>query len=82
MIYMDSDLQDPPELIPELLRRWRQGADVVHTVRTRRHHENALKTLMTWLAYRIIRTGSDVRLPVDAGDFRPLPAGPCCLDWI
>jgi dolichol-phosphate mannosyltransferase len=72
VIYMDADLQDPPEVIPQLLARWRGGADVVHTVRTRRHGENALKMWATRLAYRIIQSGSAIELPVDAGDFKLL----------
>jgi len=71
-IIMDADLQDPPEVIPQLLEKWRAGADVVHTVRTRRHGENALKMMMTRLAYRIIHLGSSIELPVDAGDFKLL----------
>ena len=69
---MDADLQDPPEVIPALIDRWRQGADVVHTVRTRRHGENALKMAATRLAYRLIQFGSSIELPVDAGDFKLL----------
>jgi dolichol-phosphate mannosyltransferase len=72
VIYMDADLQDPPELIPELLARWRGGADVVHTVRTRRHGEHPLKMWATRLAYRVIQYGSAIELPVDAGDFKLL----------
>jgi polyisoprenyl-phosphate glycosyltransferase len=72
IIYMDSDLQDPPEVIPKLIERWRQGADVVHTVRTHRHGESALKMAATRLAYRIIQLGSSIELPVDAGDFKLL----------
>ena len=72
VVYMDADLQDPPEVIPELIARWRAGADVVHTVRTRRHGENALKMLATRMAYRIIQFGSSIELPVDAGDFKLL----------
>ena len=72
VVYMDADLQDPPELIPALIDRWRQGADIVHTVRTRRHGENALKMAATRLAYRLIHLGSSIRLPVDAGDFKLL----------
>ena len=71
-IIMDADLQDPPEVIPQLLEKWRAGADVVHTVRTRRHGESALKMMMTRLAYRIIHLGSSIELPVDAGDFKLL----------
>ena len=72
VVYMDADLQDPPELIPALIDRWRQGADVVHTVRTHRHGENPLKMAATRLAYRLIHFGSSIRLPVDAGDFKLL----------
>jgi glycosyltransferase involved in cell wall biosynthesis len=72
VVYMDADLQDPPEVIPRLIERWRQGADVVHTVRTHRHGENALKMAATRLAYRLIQFGSSIELPVDAGDFKLL----------
>ena len=72
VVYMDADLQDPPEVIPALLERWRQGADIVHTVRTRRHGEHPLKMAATRLAYRLIHFGSSIRLPVDAGDFKLL----------
>ncbi len=72
VVYMDADLQDPPEVIPKLIDRWRQGADVVHTVRTRRHGENALKMAATRVAYRLIQFGSSIELPVDAGDFKLL----------
>ena len=72
IIYMDADLQDPPEVIPALLDRWRQGADVVHTVRTQRRGESALKMLATRLAYRVIQSGSAIELPMNAGDFKLL----------
>jgi glycosyltransferase involved in cell wall biosynthesis len=72
VVYMDADLQDPPEVIPELLARWRAGADVVHTVRTRRHGESPTKMFATRIAYRIIQYGSSIELPVDAGDFKLL----------
>jgi glycosyltransferase involved in cell wall biosynthesis len=72
VIYMDSDLQDPPEMIPAMLERWRQGAEVVHTVRTERRGESPLKMWATRLAYRVIQSGSAIELPVDAGDFKLL----------
>ncbi len=72
VIYMDADLQDPPEVIPLLLERWRSGADVVHTVRTHRRGESALKIGATRLAYRLIQHGSTIDLPVDSGDFKLL----------
>jgi len=72
VVYMDTDLQDPPEVIPQLLKAWRDGADVVHTVRTRREGENGLKTWLVGRAYRIIRFGATIELPVEAGDFKLL----------
>ena len=72
VVYMDADLQDPPEVIPQLIERWRGGADVVHTVRTRRHGEHPLKMRLTRLAYRVIHYGSSIELPIDAGDFKLL----------
>jgi dolichol-phosphate mannosyltransferase len=72
VIYMDTDLQDPPEVIPQLLAAWRQGAEIVHTVRTRREGESRLKTWLVGRAYRLIRFGATIELPVDAGDFKLL----------
>jgi polyisoprenyl-phosphate glycosyltransferase len=71
-IIMDADLQDPPEVVPQLIDKWRAGADVVHTVRTHRHGESAVKMMLTRLAYRIIHLGSSIELAVDAGDFKLL----------
>jgi dolichol-phosphate mannosyltransferase len=70
MVLMDADLQDPPELIPTLVERWREGADVVYTVRTARHGEPFLKPFFTRVAYRLVRAGAEIPLPVEAGDFR------------
>ena len=72
VVYMDADLQDPPEVIPRLIEHWQAGADVVHTVRTRRRGENAVKMRLTRFAYRLIQSGSSIELPVDAGDFKLL----------
>ena len=72
VVIMDADLQDPPEVIPQLVEKWRAGANVVHTVRTRRHGERPLKMVLTRLAYRIIHMGSSIELAVDAGDFKLL----------
>ena len=72
IVYMDADLQDPPEIIPTLLSEWQKGADVVHTLRSRREGESQMKMRLTALAYRIIRSGSTLALPVDAGDFKLL----------
>jgi len=72
VIYMDTDLQDPPEVIPKLIACFRNGADVVHTVRTQRRGESALKMWATRLAYRVIQSGAQIQLAVDAGDFKLL----------
>lgn len=72
VIYMDSDLQDPPELIPGLIKKWQEGAEVVHTIRTKRHGENFLKMWLTRKAYKIINYISDIKLHENAGDFKLL----------
>ncbi|MBT7525696.1 MAG: glycosyltransferase family 2 protein, partial [Rhodospirillales bacterium] len=72
VVFLDSDLQDPPELIPELVGEWHKGADVVHTVRRQRDGETRARTALTSLAYRFINICSDINLPVDAGDFKLL----------
>jgi len=71
-IYMDSDLQDPPEIIPELIKKFENGVDVVHTKRTKRLGENKFKMFLTKLAYLAINITSDIPLAVDAGDFKLL----------
>lgn len=72
VVYMDADLQDPPELIPELVARWREGADVVYTVRTARHGEHPGKMWLTRMAYRAVGRLSEIELPEEAGDFKLL----------
>ena len=72
VIYMDSDLQDPPEIIPQMVYEWNNGADIVHTVRTQRHGESASKMWITKMAYKAINVFSDVYLIENAGDFKLL----------
>ena len=72
VIYMDADLQDPPEIIPQLIQKWRDGADVVYTTRISRKGESSIKMWITKCAYRMIRCVSNVDLPVDSGDFKLL----------
>lgn len=69
---IDADLQDPPEVIPALLARWRAGADVVYAVRTKRSGESRFKLVSAALFYRVIRWLADVDIPMDVGDFRLL----------
>jgi dolichol-phosphate mannosyltransferase len=71
-ILMDADLQDPPELLPELIGRWREGYQVVYAVRTERAGESWFKTATASLFYRVIYRITDVRIPFDSGDFRLL----------
>jgi glycosyltransferase involved in cell wall biosynthesis len=74
VVYMDADLQDPPELIPEMLREWRSepGVGVVHTVRNDRAGESWLKLAITRVGYRILHMSSTIKLPMEAGDFKLL----------
>ena len=72
VVYMDADLQDPPELIPEMLEARRQGADVVNTIRTKRKGENPLKMWLTKRAYGIINRVADIDIPPNSGDFKLL----------
>ncbi len=72
-VYMDADLQDPPELIPEMLKAMReQNADVVHTVRRSRQGESAFKLYITKIGYRVLNRYSNVPIPQEAGDFKLL----------
>jgi len=70
LVTMDCDLQDPPELLPEMLAKWAAGADVVHATRSRRLGEPFVKKLVTKCAYRIINALADIELPVDTGLFK------------
>jgi polyisoprenyl-phosphate glycosyltransferase len=72
IIYMDADLQDPPELIPEMLQKYREGADVVNMTRTDRRGEHPLKMWITKVAYRVINKLSDIAVPENTGDFKLL----------
>ncbi len=74
VIYMDCDLQDPPELIPKLIHTWinDQNTEVVYTTRTNRKGEHWLKLLITKIGYRFINTISEIELYVDSGDYKLL----------
>ena len=58
-VFLDSDLQDPPELIPELISKWKEGNLIVHTIRSRRKNEPILKKLLSTIAYKIINAFSN-----------------------
>ena len=70
VVIMDGDLQDPPELVAEMAQRWREGYDVVYAVRSARPGETRFKRGTANLFYRLISKLTNVKMPVDAGDFR------------
>lgn len=69
LIHLDSDLQDPPEVIPYLIDKWEQGSKIVFTVRKKRKGENRMKLFLTFVAYRIVKLISGSKRPLDSGDF-------------
>ncbi|HEY5671978.1 MAG TPA: glycosyltransferase family 2 protein, partial [Anaerolineales bacterium] len=72
VVIIDSDLQDPPEVILDLIEKWREGYEVVYAVRTEREGESWFKLFTASLFYRLIYRITDVEIPMDAGDFRLL----------
>lgn len=70
MVVLYSDLQDPPDVIPRFIEKWKQGYDVVYGVRTVRAGDPKWRNAAAWLAYRLIAWLSDVPIPKDTGDFR------------
>lgn len=67
---IDSDLQDPPEVIVEMIARWREGYQLIYGVRAEREGETAFKLATASIFYRLIRRITNVDIPVDTGDFR------------
>lgn len=74
IVYMATDLQDPPEVIPELIQAWQEDedVDVVHTVRTSRAGEPAFKMFLTKIGYRILHTMTDIKHPIEVSEFKLL----------
>lgn len=73
IVILDADLQDPPELIPDMVEMWRQGYQVVYAQRTQRRKESWFKRFTAYGFYRLLKTLADVDIPTDTGDF-------CLLD--
>ena len=73
IVILDADLQDPPELIPEMVEQWRQGYQVVYAQRAQRRKEGWFKRLTAYTFYRLLKNLADVDIPTDTGDF-------CLLD--
>jgi len=70
VIMLDADLQDPPELIPEMVKAWQEGFDVVSMRRRKREGDGAAKRLSAYVFYRVLSRMSRSRIPADTGDFR------------
>lgn len=72
VIIIDADLQDPPEVIPDMIKQWQQGTDIVYGKRARREGETAFKKVTAWGFYRVLNMLGAQRVPRDTGDFRLL----------
>jgi glycosyltransferase, family 2 len=72
VIIMDADLQDPPEVIADMVRAWEQGADIAYGKRMHRKGETAAKKFTAWCYYRLLNFMSAYPIPLDTGDFRLL----------
>lgn len=70
VVIIDADLQDPPELILEMSKKWKEGYEVVYAVRAEREGESFFKLWTASLFYRLIYRITDVKIPLDTGDFR------------
>ena len=71
VVVIDADLQDPPEVIPNMVKLWREsGANMVYAVRESRKGESFVKLITAKMYYRILNMLSETRFPVDTGDFR------------
>ena len=71
-VIIDADLQDPPEVILEMIEKWKEGNQVVYAVRVEREGESWFKKMTASLFYRIIFRITDIKIPLDTGDFRLL----------
>jgi len=70
VVVIDGDLQDPPEVIPQMVAKWREGYDVVYGKRIKRQGETAFKKVSASVFYRVLRSMTNVDIPADTGDFR------------
>ena len=70
IVVIDADLQDPPELIKDMMAKWREGYDVVYGKRTKRQGESVFKKVTAKIFYRVLRMLTEVDMPADVGDFR------------
>ncbi|MEQ8467632.1 glycosyltransferase family 2 protein [Coleofasciculus sp. E1-EBD-02] len=69
IVVLDADLQDPPELIPDMVEKWRQGYQVVYAQRIKRRNESVFKRFTAYVFYRLLKSLAEVDIPTDTGDF-------------
>ncbi|MFA6309460.1 MAG: glycosyltransferase family 2 protein [Clostridia bacterium] len=77
IVVIDADLQDPPEVIPQMLAKWKEGYDVVYGKRIKRKGDTFFKKITAKMFYRFLRTMTEVDIPVDTGDFRLIDRKVC-----
>ncbi|MFC2155315.1 glycosyltransferase family 2 protein [Acidobacteriota bacterium] len=77
VVVIDADLQDPPQVIPQMIDRWKEGYDVVYGKRMKRQGETIFKKLTAAAFYRFLKKMTDVDIPVDVGDFRLIDRSVC-----
>jgi len=77
VIVIDADLQDPPEVIPQMIEKWKEGYEVVYAKRSGRKGETLFKKITSSLYYRVLRRLTNVDIPVDVGDFRLIDRKVC-----
>jgi len=77
IIVMDADLQDPPEVIPNMIAKWKEGYEVVYAKRIKREGETFLKKFTAKVFYRLLKSMTSIDIPVDTGDFRLIDRKVC-----
>ncbi|MCX7747432.1 MAG: glycosyltransferase family 2 protein [Clostridia bacterium] len=77
IVVIDADLQDPPEVIPKMIEKWKEGYDVVYGKRLERKGDTFFKKFTAAIFYRFLRSMTDVDIPVDTGDFRLIDRKVC-----
>jgi glycosyltransferase involved in cell wall biosynthesis len=77
IVIIDADLQDPPELIPQMIEKWQEGYEVVYAKRSKRKGETLFKKWTAALFYRTLRALTEVNIPLDTGDFRLMDRKVC-----
>jgi len=77
IIVIDADLQDPPEVIPKMIEKWKEGYEVVYGKRIKREGDSFFKKITAKIFYRVFKSMTSINIPVDAGDFRLIDRKVC-----